>query len=795
MESINRSGRHQLRGLIMVLILSCTFLMVFYFQVIFSLNSTFFALGGDGILCYQNSYYLAKYDSSLMYSQSINYPYGEVSFYTQAQPLVIGVVKCVSNHFADITSYTTGITNLLMLISIVLAAVFLYLLLSGIGLPTVYAVLVSLGIAFLSPQIDRFGGHFTLGYVCAIPMLLYFMFQVNSGRNKVIFSLFTGITLFVLITGHIYFLFFFAFMIGIYWLNVFLSTKRKDSRLYLKIVLHITLELLLPVLIFYLLIQDYAGMAPDRPAKPYGFLVYKASPESVFLPIWGIEYGKFLHHLRNFKYVQWEGVSYVGLVGVVGFITIIVTLIKKAFRSSWKDALRITNNTYLNVMFWAAFVVLLYSFGLPFILGLQFLVEYLGPLQQIRSIGRFAWLFYFMLNIVVFYNLWQYYGSHNKSHMRLLIVALPLILLFTDMYFYIRRKQESLNNTFPAWSDYSNINPENKWVSNIDPAQYGAIIPLPFYHMGSDNYSIPVRSDMLANSFLVSMKTGLPVAAVYMSRASVSQSLKNIALVLEPYRYPEIMNDMPDKKPFLVVAGKCDSYTTNELNLLRHSTKIDSNNIFDLYRLDFEKLSDIAEIRAKEIYNEFYVYGFTKPDTNYTDHSCGQVIVADFNNQSSPGYQGSAKKITGRSFEVLYDGPLVSQHDSDFICSLWMSPMNRDLFPKARIITELFDSSGTLLDYKNMMAGNLIRTIDGEWGLIEWSIPVKKNGCKLKISIRNTDIKRKQSYLVDELLVRQHNCNVYRIHNGVFIKNGRWYQLRSENNAITEVPGNQPGNK
>ncbi|MBN1145285.1 MAG: hypothetical protein JXA72_12720 [Bacteroidales bacterium] len=792
---MNNSERNRLKGLIMVLLLSCTFLIIFYFKVIFSLNTTFFALGGDGILCYQNSYYLAAYDSSLMYSQSINYPYGEVSFYTQAQPLVTGVVRFVSDHFADVTSYTTGIINFLMLISIVLAAVFLYLLLSGTGLPAVYAALVSLGIAFLSPQIDRFGGHFTLGYVCAIPMLLYFMFQVHCGRNKIIFSALTGLSLFILITGHVYFLFFFAIMIGFYWLFVFFSTRKKNGRFYLGILLHITLELLLPVLIFYLLIHDYDSMAPDRPAKPYGFLIYKASPESVFIPGWDFGSCKLFHHLRNYCYADWEGVSYVGLVGVVGFVIIIVSRVQKVFRGKWEDFFKVTNNTFLNAMFWASFIALLYSFGLPFILGLEFLVEYLGPLQQIRSIGRFAWLFYFMLNTVVFYNLWQYYVSHNKSHMRLLIVALPLIMLFTDMYLFIRRKQESLNNTFPAWSDYSNINPENKWVSRIDPDKYGALIPLPFYHMGSDNYGIPVRGEMLANSFLVSMKTGLPVAAVYMSRASVSQSLKNIALVLEPYRFPEILNDMPNQKPFLIVAGKCDSYTTDELNLLNHSTKIDSNNIFDLYRLDFEKLSDIAEMRAEEICNEFYIKGFTKPDTNYIDHSCGQVIVTDFNTQISPGYQGNAKKITGRSYEVLYDGPLVSQHDSDFICSLWMSPMNRDLFPKARIISELFDSTGTLYDYKNMMAGNLIRTIDGEWGLIEWSVPVKKNGCRLKISIENSEIKRNQTYLADELLIRPNNCNVYRIHNGAFIKNCRWYQLRSDNNAIMEVPGNQPGNR
>jgi hypothetical protein len=101
--------KNRLIGLALVFILSCIMLAFFYGKIIFSLNTIFFSTGGDGILCYYNSHYLATYDTALMYSHSINYPYGEIAFYAQSQPLIVGMVKFISTHFADITSYTVGI--------------------------------------------------------------------------------------------------------------------------------------------------------------------------------------------------------------------------------------------------------------------------------------------------------------------------------------------------------------------------------------------------------------------------------------------------------------------------------------------------------------------------------------------------------------------------------------------------------------------------------------------------------------------------------------------------------------
>ena len=317
-------------GLVWVLLLSCVLLFIFYSDVLFSLNSFYFSTNGDGILSYFNSVYLARYDTSLMFSHSMNHPYGELSFYNQSQPLVIGPIKFISNHFADVTPYIVGIVNSLMLFSIVIAAVFLFLICTELGLPTLPAVLISAGIAFLSPQIDRMGGHFTLSYVWALPFLIYILYLFHKKR-KTVFSILIGTVLFVLMTGHVYFAAFYFAMIAMYWFCTAVNEK-PSIRETLSMLLQFSLQFIIPVLIFYLITGNYNDLIPDRPSKPYGFLIYKASPESVFLPL-GMEYGRFLHKLRSFNYVQWEGISYIGLTAVTGFVVLMAGVLAKAFQT------------------------------------------------------------------------------------------------------------------------------------------------------------------------------------------------------------------------------------------------------------------------------------------------------------------------------------------------------------------------------------------------------------------------------------------------------------------------------
>ena len=50
----------------------------------------------------------------------------------------------------------------------------------------------------------------------------------------------------------------------------------------------------------------------------------------------------------------------------------------------------------LRASVWASVFVLLLSMCLPFQLGMEFLVDWLPFLKQFRSLGRFAWVFYYV---------------------------------------------------------------------------------------------------------------------------------------------------------------------------------------------------------------------------------------------------------------------------------------------------------------------------------------------------------------------------------------------------------------
>ncbi len=211
--------------------------------------------------------------------------------------------------------------------------------------------------------------------------------------------------------------------LAFYWISAFINPKDHGSIPPVKAFLYITLQLIIPVLIFYLITSHYSHLSPDRPSKPYGFLVYKASPESVLLPL-GVDYGKILHKFWRFDNVQWEGVSYVGIIAAAGFFVLIAGLVRKILKRNWKTLFQVTDNYFLNIMFWASLAALLYSFGFPFIFGLDYLVEYLGPLQQMRAIGRFSWLFYFVMNIVAFYSLWNWWQGSGKKIVKTIVTDL-----------------------------------------------------------------------------------------------------------------------------------------------------------------------------------------------------------------------------------------------------------------------------------------------------------------------------------------------------------------------------------
>lgn len=756
-------------GLILVTLLSTLLLIIFYGKILFHLNTTFFSLSGDGIQTYFNTSYQIKHDSSLLHTNSMNYPYGEIYIYTQPQILITGPVKFISRHIVDISDYTVGIINSWLLISVVLCSIFLYLTLHNLGLPVWISVLAATGISFLSPQMDRMGGHFTLAYCWAIPALIYFLQCFHLRNAKVIYSLCIGLSLFILLTGHIYFIVFYFGVLLVYWPFTYkrqpLAQQSTTSKL-----AHISVQFILPLLAYFIIVGYFSDTATERPSIPYGFLIYLSRPDAVFLPI-GMPYGRFLHKIWDFSRVQWEGMAYVGIAATLGCVILLILLFIKYFKKQRPDLIHVTDNYFLNVIFWSSVSLLLLSFGMPFKLGLQKLVDYIGPLKQLRALGRFTWLFFYAINLVVLYRI---YASSKVGKWRTILVAVFLILLYVDVYFHNHNRQNFLNNTFPEWSDYQNVTDENKIIGRFNQDAYQAIIPIPFYHMGSEHFNFDVRCRSLANSCLVSYKTGLPIMAIYSGRASIVHSVKNIELAVEPYRKHKIIQDLPSRKPLLIAHTKCDQLTPEERNLLDYSVLIDSTSSIEFYRLDIDSL-EILPIRKKQSI-------IKKMDANpeitgkeYLSIPETRIVHRSFDEMQVEGYIGNGTGIKGKDVFEVFQGTLNNSGLNNYTISFWLSQVNKDLIAKTRLELSIVDSGGALITHKNVMCGNFLKVLDGPWGLIEFPIENVHPEHQVNIKLFNKLIKNKSTYVVDEIMIRPDSCDVMQRGEQCIMLNNRWF--------------------
>lgn len=763
---------HTLLGSLATICLSTIVLYLLFGELLRSPNTVYFAGSGDGLKSYFGTLYHVSHDTTYARFTGMNYPYGEMVLFTDNQPVIANTIKFVSNHIVDISGYTIGILNLLMLLSIVIGALFVFLIFRHLKLPVSLSLVAGVAIAFLSPQIGRLGGHFSLSYLFFIPLMIYLLIRFYDRRSWWISILMGLVTLLAALT-HAYFLGFFGILFLFYWVTLMIS-ERKNFGNYRVFLPHLLIQVILPVAFFFLYSAIHDPVT-DRTSAPWGFLYYRAYPESVFLPV-GKPYGKFLDHILTFNHIDWEGWAYIGGVGLAGFLFVVMEIGRKIRRRKFSEILTVTDNKLLNIFFWASFAALLYSFGIPFILGLEGLLDYLGPVRQMRGIARFSWLYFYVMNIVTFYLLWDWLKGRRLRVWYWTFLLLPMAFISYDAWLNARSMEHYMNNRIPMLDDRENNLPENQWIKEIDPDDYQAIIPIPYFHVGSENIWIESRCEMMKQTFIASLKTGLPTNGVMLGRTSISQSFRSIELVMEPYREPEVLHDLPNQKPFLVLASRCNELTGAEKQLVKSADYITENNLFTVSSISVDILKSRAGEQREKVIEELKSRTlYPQTDFLLTDSS-GSLFYNGFENSAGESYYGkSGYSGTIEDYNTIFHGTLpFAGCDTLLVISFWLGDARKDLIPRSTIEFAWTDSTGRFVhaEYRNL--GNLYTALDGDWALLEYSIKTPDPGNKLKVTIWNPNL-RKTNLNIDELLIRPSSLDVYRILEGGVSKNNRFY--------------------
>lgn len=648
----------------------------------------------------------------------------------------------------SLKNYIVDIHNLSILISLGLTVIIIFFIFQNLKLPYWYSLFSALGITFLSPQLDRIGGHFSLSYTIFIPLILLMLLKYHE-RNNVIISIFIMIFFVIASFTHGYFFAFYTYIVLGYWIFCFVSDKRLSIPLKL---LNFIIQFVIPVFIFQFL-TFIVDKIDDRTTWPWRFLFYRAYPESVFLSM-NRPYWKWLDHIVKVRNVEWEGISYIGLVGFIVFVIVCMNFFKNLIKRNIGVILRITDKKLLNLYFWLSLLLLLFSFGIPFIFNLEFLLEYLGPIRQFRGIGRFAWLFFYVFNIISFYLIWNFFKNKKLKVIKFLLIFL---ILFYDAWFNSKHIQYFINYKLPTF-DYAY---HNNVSSSIQVSNYQTIMPIPYFNTGSEAYWHDAACPTILKSYALSLYTGLPLNAVNMSRTSISQCVKNLQLIWEPYKDYPVLKDYNNKFIMLYVDTTCSKISENEKMLISHSEYVDTLWGFQIRKITVEKIYELINIQ-KEKLSEIYYH--KNEQSSYILYTYDSLF-------SEKSYLGKgAIKIEKGKHAVLFKDKLFSDNDTSYVISFWVYGMDKDMIPRNVIEVALGEANDKWYDVKYYAFKDIIKTFDNGWGLIEFEINVKKPKDFLSIVVLKPPIGT-PIYFIDNFLIR--NSNVVINYNEKHLINNR----------------------
>jgi hypothetical protein len=746
------------KGFLLTLLLSVSCLFLFFGKLLEALNQVYFGASGDGLQVYYGALYHIKYDDSFWQMQGMNYPYGENVFFTASQPFVTNILKLM-NHVVDTYDYSIGILNLIMLGSIVLSALAIYLIFKHLRVPYYYSSIAATAIAFLSPQIDRLGGHYTLTYQFAIPLFLLMLlkfYESPSVRKSILIGM-----LVLFMTGtHFYFFGLFGITAIGYWMMLYFA-KQSEFRNLKFVGKHFFIQIILPFLCMQL-IMLFINNATDRTNFPYGYLEFTSNLTGVFFPPARFYTPLFEEFIKP-EFGEWEGYAYIGIIGLITFISILLSPLKNVFKK-YRGPFRITDNKVLSVFFWASIPALILAFGLPFkINGLDWLLFYSGPLKQLRGIGRFTWIFFYVINIVAIYKI-SNITIRKLPVLKHLIMIMALCFICYDAYAMVKGREDNLNNRIPALEDKNNQLPEDQWINEINFADFQALIPLPYTNVGSENIWIFSESEITKDGYIISLKTGIPLVSISASRTSLSQTYKNIQIIKEPYRELEIMKDFKNKKPFLIMAREKDINETEQL-FLSHCRLWKQTPNYGVYTLQYDSLLHISENMYNLAKAQFSTKRtFAVNDLLSTD-SIKTFVYDDFDkNENKNAFSGKGCfEGVFMNQNILYQGEIPNWKNQEYTLSFWMDNFKEDLYPRTTIELAFSDSTGALYRVDYFKPGEKLKVIDNQWALIERNFNFNHKKDQIKITAWSSlTIDKSKLLRIDELFIRPSSTMIYR---------------------------------
>ena len=515
------------------LVLALSWLALFWRDWILHAPSRMLMHGGvDGIKNYYTLSWFLEHNVSWTTFEGMNHPYGDLTVYTDGHPLLAWILRLLGVGGGD----AVGILNLVLLFSLVPATWLTWDIFKRLNVPSKPGAGLALAVCVLMPQWARLGGHFSLAHLWAIPLMVWLLLRAFQSESNRTWPLIYATMSMVLYFTHPYLgLMASGLALGAAVVAALMPSSTFSAPKYQGV---LYLAGLLPVVVFQLLVWLMDNHV-QRPSDPSGFWINNSHLSAWFVP----RHGPLTSWFAGLSKVRWEVEAYVGVAAVMLTVIWIVSVILRRAR---------------NVNFHSPFAQIAMAGGLLalFALGWVFqaapwLVDVFSPLKNFRVLGRFAWPGLYLLNVGLL--AWAWERAPQNSWKRIGLISLVAFGLVESMQWH-HQLSTVARGQINAFDANQRANHE-KLAAMAQEQGCTSILPLPYFIQGSETWDTPSDERLAAATMTASFHLGLPTTASIMSRTSVSETIRQLAL-RSPFPYEKLgLKALTEEGNLLVVCN------------------------------------------------------------------------------------------------------------------------------------------------------------------------------------------------------------------------------------------------
>jgi hypothetical protein len=488
----------------------------------------------------------------------------------------------------------------------------------------------------------------------------------------------------------------------------------------------------------------------DRPDNPWGFFIFHANVNSIFLPP-GSVLRQVLSPIFKLSY-QWEGRAYVGLPATLLALSFLIMMFLHIFRRSRPRLKSYFPNKKLNLYLAASLIVLLFSMCIPFKWGLGFLTELLPQLKQFRCLGRFAWIFYYVFTVfTATYIYYLYRLLRKRGYGKQALVALFIVL----GYWGLEAMSQIQKSTSRIFNTNELLKAETMDIGAIleesgkSAHEFQGIFFLPFANTSGDKLLFERGLDAFSEAMRCSNQTGIPIVQSFSPRISLSQAMSSIQLLADSSIYKQRVDDM-DQKAILLVVGK-QELNYREIELLERAELFWSDEQFSLAHLPvqsfnkgYEAWKDLAGVLADSLQGSGKLCMGVDAD---------QLIYRNFEEHSSDrSFTGTGSGYVKKGSMELFNEKLHDRFSDSLVeLSFWLHVDHRTHGMPSPELLHL-DENGTLMQ-RERIDSREVHNADGMWVRIAKTV-VPQPGISYLLKVKGEYI------TVDDLLVKPKGARV-----------------------------------